>query len=77
MSYGLTNASAYFMHLMNKVFVEYQDKFVIVFIGDMLIFSQSKEEHEQPLRSFESTNFMPSSENANSGCTKLDSWVIL
>jgi hypothetical protein len=37
MSFGLTNASAYFMYLMNKVFMEYLDKFVVVFINDILI----------------------------------------
>ena len=38
MSFGLTNAPAYFMYLMNKVFVEYLDKFVVVFIDDILVF---------------------------------------
>jgi hypothetical protein len=38
-SFGLTNAPAYFMYLMNKVFMEYLDKFVVVFIDDVLIFS--------------------------------------
>jgi hypothetical protein len=42
MSFGLTNASAYFMYLMNKVFMEYLDKFVVVFINDILIFSKRK-----------------------------------
>jgi hypothetical protein len=37
MSFGLTNAPAYFMYLMNKVFMEYLDKFVVVFINDILI----------------------------------------
>jgi hypothetical protein len=50
MSFGLTNAPAYFMYLMNKVFMEYLDKFVVVFIDDMLVFSQSEEEHEEHLR---------------------------
>lgn len=50
MSYRLTNAPAYFMYLMNKVFMEYLDKFVVVFIDDILIFSLSEEEHEQHLR---------------------------
>jgi hypothetical protein len=38
MSFGLTNAPAYFMYLMNKVFMEYLDKFVVVFIDDILVF---------------------------------------
>jgi hypothetical protein len=46
MSFGLTNAPAYFMYLMNKVFMEYLDKFVVVFIYDILVFSRSEEEHE-------------------------------
>jgi hypothetical protein len=49
MSFGLTNAPAYFMYLMNKVFTEYLDKFIVVFIDDILIFSKTKEEHEKHL----------------------------
>jgi hypothetical protein len=50
MSFGLTNAQAYFMYLMNKVFMEYLDKFVVVFIDGILIFSKMEEEHEKHLR---------------------------
>jgi hypothetical protein len=46
MSFGLTNASTYFMYMMNKVFIEYLDIFVMVFIDDILIYSRSEEEHE-------------------------------
>jgi hypothetical protein len=49
MSFGLTNAPTYFMYLMNKVFMEYLNKFVIVFIDDILIYSRSEEEHEEHL----------------------------
>jgi hypothetical protein len=38
MSFGLTNALAYFMYLMNKVFMEYLDKFVVLFIDDILVY---------------------------------------
>jgi hypothetical protein len=46
MSFGLTNAPAYFVYLMNKVFMEYLDKYVVVFIDDILVFSKMDEEHE-------------------------------
>jgi hypothetical protein len=45
-SFGLTNAPAYFMYMMNKVFMEYLDKFIMVFIDDILVYSRSEEEHE-------------------------------
>jgi hypothetical protein len=50
MSFGLTNAHAYFMYLMNKVSMEYLDKFVVVFIDGILIFSKNKEDHDEHLR---------------------------
>jgi hypothetical protein len=50
MPFGLMNALAYFMYLMNKVFMEYLDKFVVVFIDDILIFSKIEEERETHLR---------------------------
>jgi hypothetical protein len=50
MSFGLTNAPAHFMYLMNSVFMTELDKFVVVFIDNILIYSKSEEEHAQHLR---------------------------
>jgi hypothetical protein len=49
-SFGLTNAPAYFMNLMNKVFMEYLDKFIVVFINDILIYSKNDSDHEEHLQ---------------------------
>jgi DNA-binding MarR family transcriptional regulator len=50
MSFGLTNAPAFFMHLMNKVFMDYLDTFVVIFIDDILVYSKSEAEHEKHLK---------------------------
>jgi hypothetical protein len=50
MSFGLTNAPAYFMNLMNKVLMEYLDRFVVVFIDGILIYSKNDSDHEEHLR---------------------------
>nr|GEX78484.1 hypothetical protein [Tanacetum cinerariifolium] len=50
MPFGLTNALAVFMDLMNRVFHDYLDKSVVVFIDDILVYSNSKKEHDQHLR---------------------------
>jgi hypothetical protein len=49
MSFGLTNASAYFMYLMNSVFMPKLDKFVVVFIDDILVYSKNEAEHAEHL----------------------------
>jgi hypothetical protein len=74
MSFGLTNAPVYFVYLMNKVFMEYLDKFVVVFIDDILICSKNEEEHDEHLRSVlqklrenQKISYMPNCANANFG----------
>jgi hypothetical protein len=74
MSFGLMNAPAYFMTMMNKVFVEYLDKFVVVFINDILIYSKDDTEHEKHLclimESSGSINCMQILANVSYGYTK-------
>jgi hypothetical protein len=50
MSFGLTNTPAYFMYLMNLVFMSELDKFVIVFIDDILVYSENEQDHTKHLR---------------------------
>lgn len=50
MPFGLTNAPAAFMDLMNRVFHSYLDRFVIVFIDDILVYSRCREEHAEHLK---------------------------
>ena len=50
MSFGLTNAPATFMRLMNSVFHEYLDKFVVIYIDDILVYSKTEDEHAEHLR---------------------------
>jgi hypothetical protein len=50
MSFGLTNTPTHFMYLMDSVFMEELDKFVVVFIDDILVFSKCRKEHEEHLR---------------------------
>jgi hypothetical protein len=75
MSFGLTNALAYFMYLINKVFIEYLDKFVMVFIDYILVYSRSEEEHVDTFiwfcRSFEIIDCTPSGASVSSSWRKL------
>ena len=50
MSFGLTNAPTYFMYLMNLVVIPELDRFVVVFIDDILVCSENAEDHEEHLR---------------------------
>jgi hypothetical protein len=70
-SFGLTNVPAYFMNMMNKVFMDELDKCVIVFIDNILVFSKTAEEHEEHLRillgKLRQNSCMPSSASVSSG----------
>ena len=50
MSFGLMNAPAHFMYMMNSVYMPELDKFVVVFIDDILVYSKNKKEHAEHLR---------------------------
>ena len=50
MPFGLTNAPVAFMDLMHRVFQPYLDRFIVVFVDDILIYSKSEEEHEGHLK---------------------------
>jgi len=74
MPFGLTNAPATFMDMMNMIFQPYLDKFVVVFIDDILVYSKDKEEREEHLRTILQTlrenNYMRSLRSASFGWTR-------
>ncbi|WMV42276.1 hypothetical protein MTR67_035661 [Solanum verrucosum] len=80
MSFGLTNALAAFIDLMNMVFKQYLDLMVIVFIDDILVYSRDKEEHATQLRvvlqTLKDRSYSLSSANVNSGCNQSLSLVM-
>jgi hypothetical protein len=59
MSFGLTNPLAYFMYLMNKLSMEYVDKFVVVFINGILIYSKDEDTHVRSPSDFAETQRAP------------------
>ena len=71
MPFGLTNTSITFMNRMHRVFQPYLDQFIVVFINDILIYSQSEDKHENHLRMFSrhsgTISCMLSSANVNFG----------
>jgi hypothetical protein len=78
MSFGLTNAPAHFMYLMNSIFMSELDKFVMVFIDHILVYSNSTEDHEEHCKScfndYETISYMQNSASVNSGLMKCHSW---
>ncbi|KAA3484414.1 Retrotransposon protein [Gossypium australe] len=81
MPFGLTNASAVFMDLMNRIFRPYLDKFVRVFIDDILIYSHDENKHAEHLRTilhiYEIISCMPSLAKVSFGSKRLDFWDTL
>ena len=79
MSFGWTNAPTYFMYLMNLVFMPELDKFVVVFIDDILIYLENEADHTEHLRIVQSRlrehKLYAKFSNVNFGGAKYLSWV--
>jgi hypothetical protein len=79
MPFGLTNALAIFQHIMNDVFHEYLDDFMVCYIDDILIFSKNMDDHDTMYvwswRSFKRLDFMSNWKSVNSINLKWNSWV--
>jgi hypothetical protein len=85
MSFGLANAPAHFIYLMNSIFMLVLDKFVVIFIDDILVYSKSMlciqrvwknmNTFESCFNIYESTSFTPSLASASSGSMKYHSWA--
>jgi hypothetical protein len=77
MSFGLTNTPAHFMYLMNSIFMLELDNFVVVFIGDILVYSKNMmNTFESCFNEYESTNCTPSLASTSSGLMKYHSWIM-
>jgi hypothetical protein len=75
-SFGLTNTLVVVQHLMNNVYHEYLDDFVVLYKNDIIIFSKNVEDHEcHVCLSFKKLNFMPNWISVNSINLKWNSWV--
>jgi len=80
MLFEVTNTPAIFINYMNKIFRPYLDHFVVVFIDDILIYSESREEHAEHLRVvleiLRGINYMANCRSVNFGWMRYSSWVM-
>jgi hypothetical protein len=77
MSFGMMNEPVHFMYLMNSMFMSELDKYVMIFIDDILVYSKSiKITSMSCFNDYESTSCTSCSASANSGLMKCHSWVM-